>query len=304
MTVQKPVQKNVPPVFQSMMKHLKLVIFAAICFTGGAVAATASEKTVVPPYHLFDNLGGNILRSAAFNDGTNFLAAGLGTWAFVETGADWQFRTFLYGHPDFSSVAYNVAMYPGYILTALTPFALYGTGFFSGDEKLQIAGLAVLQAGGIASLYHVIFTMATGRSEPHLVDHWHHTRIDTDVDFSGDFDWFKMQILDGWPSGHAMSSMAVASTLAHLYPEKPWVSAAAYSYAAVIGVGVAVSDHWVSDVIAGALMGYAIGTTTARSFAKTAKTSAAGASGASAPGAALPVTFSVTPISVSAVVRF
>jgi len=39
-----------------------------------------------------------------------------------------------------------------------------------------------------------------------------------------------------------------------------------YTYASLIGLGMSISGHWASDVFAGALIGYAIGTTVGKSF--------------------------------------
>ena len=63
-----------------------------------------------------------------------------------------------------------------------------------------------------------------------------------------------------FPSGHAMRSFAVATTVAGFYPEKTWVGVVSYSMAALCSAGRVVSDeHWASDVIVGAALGYFIG---------------------------------------------
>ena len=63
-----------------------------------------------------------------------------------------------------------------------------------------------------------------------------------------------------FPSGHAMRSFALATTVAGFYPEKKWVGIVSYSLATVTSVGRVVSkEHWASDVIVGAALGYFIG---------------------------------------------
>jgi hypothetical protein len=44
------------------------------------------------------------------------------------------------------------------------------------------------------------------------------------------------------------------------------LKAAVYIYASLLGLGMSVYDHWASDVIAGALIGFAVGTTVGKSY--------------------------------------
>ena len=71
---------------------------------------------------------------------------------------------------------------------------------------------------------------------------------------------FKSFESTSFPSGHAMRSFALAATVAGFYPEKKWVGIVSYSLATVTSVGRVVSkEHWASDVIVGAAIGYFIG---------------------------------------------
>ena len=71
---------------------------------------------------------------------------------------------------------------------------------------------------------------------------------------------FKSLESTSFPSGHAMRSFALATTVAGFYPEKKWVGIVTYSLATVTSVGRVVSkEHWASDVIVGAALGYFIG---------------------------------------------
>jgi membrane-associated phospholipid phosphatase len=137
-----------------------------------------------------------------------------------------------------------------------------------------MTALALGQSMALANGVHAILKLSTGRSEPFIINQYHHKRVETSDDFSGDFNWFNMVLLDGWPSGHTLSAFATAATLAQMYSDNIWVKIAAYSYAAVVGIGVSLNVHWASDVLAGALMGYAIGTTVGRSFSQRLKPAA------------------------------
>ena len=63
-----------------------------------------------------------------------------------------------------------------------------------------------------------------------------------------------------FPSGHAMRSFALATTVAGFYPDRKWVGVLSYSLATMTSVGRVISkEHWTSDVIVGAALGYFIG---------------------------------------------
>jgi membrane-associated phospholipid phosphatase len=58
----------------------------------------------------------------------------------------------------------------------------------------------------------------------------------------------------------------MAVVLAEMYPKNIGVKIAAYSYAALTGIGMSLFAHWASDAIAGALIGYAIGKSVGKSY--------------------------------------
>ena len=63
-----------------------------------------------------------------------------------------------------------------------------------------------------------------------------------------------------FPSGHAMRSFALATTVAGFFPEKKWVGIVSYSLATMTSVGRVISkEHWTSDVLVGVALGYFIG---------------------------------------------
>jgi len=64
-----------------------------------------------------------------------------------------------------------------------------------------------------------------------------------------------------FPSGHAATSFAFASAIAHRYPHNQWVKWSAYAFAS----GVALSRypakrHYLSDILVGSTLGYVTGT--------------------------------------------
>jgi membrane-associated phospholipid phosphatase len=258
--------------------------------TGG----DAGEKHLVPLSTLFYHLGENALHSITFNYGANFAAAGLGTWGLIESGIDWKWRNFAYNHEPLANVSYSAVIYSGYVIPIATPPLFYLAGLFTQDEKLQIAGMALVQSMALASGFHVILKLSTGRSEPYVINHYHHERIDSSSDFSGKFNWFNMVLRDGWPSGHTITAFATAATISEIYSDITWLKIASYSYAVLTGIGVSLNVHWVSDVLAGALMGYVVGKTVGRSFNKLIKQEAQKVN----------VSFSITAQQIALTVKF
>ena len=63
-----------------------------------------------------------------------------------------------------------------------------------------------------------------------------------------------------FPSGHAISTFALASVVAHEYPHQLWVKILCYSYAGgVVGARLAANMHFPGDVMAGGAMGWFVG---------------------------------------------
>lgn len=64
-----------------------------------------------------------------------------------------------------------------------------------------------------------------------------------------------------FPSGHATAAFAMATVVAHEWRTVPGVAPLAYALAtAVAAARVDVNAHWASDVVAGAVLGWAMGT--------------------------------------------
>jgi len=62
-----------------------------------------------------------------------------------------------------------------------------------------------------------------------------------------------------FPSGHTSTAFAVATVVSGQC-QSPWVSAVGYGLASAVGAGrVIQNQHWTSDVLAGAILGYGSG---------------------------------------------
>jgi len=65
-----------------------------------------------------------------------------------------------------------------------------------------------------------------------------------------------------FPSGHTSTAFAVATVWARVYADTPWVGVVSYTTAALVGISrMHDQQHWLSDVLAGAAIGYWMGST-------------------------------------------
>jgi membrane-associated phospholipid phosphatase len=127
--------------------------------------------------------------------------------------------------------------------------ALYVAGRLSHSSGLRDAGLGC-GAGHLGTLgireiaYHAI-----GRARPRVTDD------PFELSIPGSTDW----LWHSFFSGHIANSMACASFLSHRYSFGIG-EVVPYAYATAIGVGrMADAEHWASDTVLGAVVGYAIG---------------------------------------------
>jgi membrane-associated phospholipid phosphatase len=171
--------------------------------------------------------------------------------------------------PVFADGAY----YAGYVLPAIVPPVVYVLGLVDGDREAAAAGCAAIQALGIELLVTSVVKIGAGRPYPlDGGDPNAPTRLDH-PDYPRQFHPFgSVWPLPAWPSGHTAATTAVAAALASSYPDHPWVGVVGYSLALAIGAGLVVGDrHWTSDVVAGALVGHAIGYSVGSAFRRRAR---------------------------------
>ena len=241
-----------------------LTLLCLLCFhLHGETPAV--EKSPSP--HIFHNLGWNLLHSFTYNYGLNFLGAGAGTAGFIHTGLDWKWRNTVYDSawPDYIG---GSVMSVGGIVPVVTPLLFLIPGKLSKNDKLVISASALTQTLILTMAVQSPLKMITGRRDPGLVNNSFYRRIEGEDDFSGVFNWFNMDFINGWPSGHTANAFSAAAALSEIYHDNIWVKTGAFTYAALMGLGVTSHAHWASEAFAGALIGYAIGKTVGKSYRK------------------------------------
>ena len=139
-------------------------------------------------------------------------------------------------------------------MPVLVPLGLYLVGETRRDDRLMRIAGRVAQAVVIASLLTILYKAFTGRLEP---DFMYMVGID---DISREFNvgFLRHGIFWGWPSSHAAVASAGALVLVRLVRMR-LVTIAACAYALIVCVGAAVGFHWLSDVVAGAILGTLVG---------------------------------------------
>lgn len=154
----------------------------------------------------------------------------------------------------------DAAYYAGYTLPLAVPLGLYLTGLAAGERSPAGAGSAAIQALGLTMVATVILKVGTGRpfpmhgGDPEAPDRLRHP------EYAREWAPFGFEGRYAWPSGHTAAAVSVAAAWTAYASTSVVVPVVSYSVAAGIGAGMIVGDHhFVSDVIAGALLGQAIG---------------------------------------------
>jgi membrane-associated phospholipid phosphatase len=139
-----------------------------------------------------------------------------------------------------SNTASNAALGAEIALAAVP----YIAGCATGREHARHAGLVALEGLGYGLGIDGMLKLATNRRRP------------TPPNTSSSF-WEGGK---SFPSAHASASWAVASALAHQYPDKPLLKWGAYGLAATASIlRIPARKHFPSDVLAGGTLGYLVG---------------------------------------------
>jgi membrane-associated phospholipid phosphatase len=175
--------------------------------------------------------------------------AALSTAVLVFGGVDWWF----FEHTrDIWRPLILIAGLGGFFMPFVIAVGLYVTG-------RKRAGVAVGQASFLGWLISSLYKVFTGRVQPEYLSHLQ----TTDYSHVFHFGILKYGIFWGWPSSHAAATVAGMVALYIVWPNT-FVRTLVIVWAAVVCVGAAVGFHWLSDVIAGALIGVAIGAAVAK----------------------------------------
>lgn len=144
----------------------------------------------------------------------------------------------------------------------LYTLGMLGTcGFLFKKERMQTATLLATQAYITSAALVTALKFLTVRTRPSFYG----PAADAEPFFQGPFvreeDYKGNRTNTSFPSGHTASAFAVATVFAREYRDRLWVPILSYSAASLVGLSrITENKHWVTDVFAGAVLGYVTGT--------------------------------------------
>lgn len=179
----------------------------------------------------------------------------------VTTGFDWTY------YESSRSTIIRTLIFPaitiGGLLPIIAPLTLLLFGIIRKRAYLVNAAWGLGQAAMLGLFLSSFYKAFTGRIPPHF------TRgIASAVDSSHGFQFGFMRggIFWGWPSSHATVACAIAVTFAILFPRQKMLKYSVLLGALYVAVGVSTSIHWLSEAVAGIIIGTAIGLVVGESF--------------------------------------
>ncbi len=182
------------------------------------------------------------------------------TFITVILGFDWYY--FLITRND-SIVQFSwPAAVIGGLLPILLPLSLLIYGKVRRKQEKVVLAWALAQAALIGSIVSSFYKSLTGRIQPDLSN----TIIDTSRQFN--FGFLEHGVFWGWPSSHTTIAFAMALTIITMYPLNKKIKWLALVYAVYIGLGISTTIHWLSEFMAGAIIGSIIGMVVGKSFRK------------------------------------
>ena len=121
---------------------------------------------------------------------------------------------------------------------------MYLSGGLAGNTGLKEYGVVLGEALVLADLSGAAIKQVVGRGRPNSTEH-----KDSVKPFAFERDY------DSFPSLHTASSFAMASVVAQR-TESVYISSSVYALAGLVGIArISQGAHWLSDVVAGAMLG-------------------------------------------------
>jgi membrane-associated phospholipid phosphatase len=182
------------------------------------------------------------------------------TFLLVTSGFDWWY--FMYFHASAPARFLFSAVWLGTFVPVVIPVILLVWGYAMKKFSLINTGWALGQSALLGWMVSSFYKIFTGRPGPAFRGH---TPL-IDISHVFRFGFWRGGIFWGWPSSHTTIAFAMAFALFFLFRKSRWARLLAPLYALYIGLGVSMSIHWFSDVIAGAVFGCIIGWVVGTSF--------------------------------------
>lgn len=148
-------------------------------------------------------------------------------------------------------------------------------GLIIKDQKLVNTTLLASQASITGSAITTSLKYLAGRRRPYSYLPSEEARPTFEGPFSKAPDGKSFN--HSFPSGHTTTSFAIATVFATEYGDKAFVPVLAYSLASIVGISrITENEHWSTDVLTGAAIGYLSGKQAVNNFHRLAKKRADG----------------------------
>jgi membrane-associated phospholipid phosphatase len=189
------------------------------------------------------------------------------TIVIVMSGGDWA-----YYRATREEIFFKVAV-PAIMLGTFVPvlgiLGLWIFGEFRKNRRLISTAWALGQAALLGYVVSCLYKAFTGRLPPpfrgfRMSAANEGSLVDSSHGFQ--FGLLKGGVFWGWPSSHTTVAFAMSACLITLYPKNKRLVFLASLYALYIGLSVSVTIHWLSEFVAGAIIGGLVGTIVGRSF--------------------------------------
>ncbi|MFI5188388.1 MAG: phosphatase PAP2 family protein [Chitinophagales bacterium] len=171
------------------------------------------------------------------------------------------------------NVSKDVTMFGGayetYLLASLGAY-----GFISKNEKIKTTTLLATQAYITGGVMESLLKFLSGRQRPSYYDP---NSNEVEPKFHGPFSSNGRDINgkgtnSSFPSGHTTVAFAVATVFAMEYRDRPLIPILSYSAATLIGLSrITENQHWITDVVAGAALGFLTGRQVVNNYHRYAK---------------------------------
>lgn len=216
----------------------------------------------------FTHLAANALNSITGYNMLLHIGGAASTYVVVNTDIDRKVHNYFFKNMGKYNVYSVPAVYIGYLAPITIGSSMYLAGLYNDNLKNACVGSVILQSSLLGLIESSALKAFTGRQNP---DSWVYNK-NNDKSSNFRFGFLRNGIHYGWPSGHMCTSTAVVSGLTAFYLDNRFVRNSVWVVWAYMFLGVTVHEgntmHWFSDIIAGSMMGYAIGNTVGKEYRK------------------------------------
>jgi membrane-associated phospholipid phosphatase len=171
-------------------------------------------------------------------------------------------------NPNSEDISHTITNIGGnYEVITFLGVATYG--FVFKNPKLRTTTVLATQAYITSAFWSTLFKTLSGRSRPTSFDLNDPKNTPT---FYGPFNSSKYVGNSSFPSGHATLAFAAARVYAMEYKNIPIVPIVSYGVASLVSLSrITENRHWATDIVAGALLGFACGTQTVNNYHRYAR---------------------------------